>query len=409
MPVKIISGDMIRLLFHLASSCAPAITRLGDALDVLDKIGVAFSSSREEGSHSMRWSARYSSIAATLAFAAALTLSACESNHLVVESVDNYSLRNGPSLANSIANGDGFIKGMTVDGSPWKLSTRWTDQNVWDRDFTDPDVNGGQGGDDAHNFDQPGTAISYFTGHGFCDDGCPRNPRPPPIWAQPCSTTSTCNSPDATLGQRMPGTCRFSPLDTPRCCYMVDRRAAVSGTYDINNGVVNYTNGPIRWGESSNSGGWAGAGTNGGTNLVILDISCGILPPFWYQALRTAAAGVHMIGTLLIAGGDTANISDRGATFAKMWAANPDGSVAQAWLDTLSSLPASEGGGINGYGCNIMVAMDATAQAVQQKIGESWSDLRRDDNDAKGNSFYYARWQCNYTPPSSGQSAWELP
>ena len=347
----------------------------------------------------MRWSAQSNSIATTLAFAVTLTLAACESNHLVVESVDNYSLRNGPSLSNSIANGDGFIKGMTVDGSPWKLSTRWTDQNVWDTDFMDPDVNKGIG-DDAHNFDQPGTAISYFTGHGFCNDGCS---------TQPCTTTAVCTTPNANAGQRMPGTCRFSPLDNPRCCYMVDRAAAVSGTNDVANGVVNYTSGPIRWGESSSSGGWAGAGTDGGTNLVILDISCGILPPFWYQALRNAAAGVHMIGTLLIAGGDTANVADRGATFAKMWAANPDGSVAQAWLDTLSSLPASEGGGINGYGCNIMVAMDATLQAAGQKIGESWSDLRSDSNDAKGNSFYYARWQCNYTLPSTGQSAWELP
>src|SRR5207237_5035140 len=109
---------------------------------------------RQEASHSMRWSAHNSSIAATLAFAVTLTLAACESNHLVVESVDNYSLRNGPSLSNSIANGDGFIKGMTVDGSPWKLSTRWTDQNVWDTDFMDPDVRAT--GDDKSNFDQPG-------------------------------------------------------------------------------------------------------------------------------------------------------------------------------------------------------------------------------------------------------------
>jgi hypothetical protein len=348
----------------------------------------------------MRWSAQNNSIAATLAFAAALTFSACgpSSTGLVVESVDNYSLRNGPSLKNSVANGDGFIQGMTVDGSPWKLSTRWTDQNVWDTDFMDPDARAT--GDDKSNFDQPGTAISYFTGHGFCNDGCS---------TQPCTTTAVCTTPNANAGERMPGTCRFSPLDNPRCCYMVDRAAAVSGTHDFANGVVNYTSGPIRWGESSSSGGWAGAGTDGGTNLVILDISCGILPPFWYQALRNAAAGVHMIGTLLIAGGDTANVADRGATFAKMWAANPDGSVAQAWLDTLSSLPASEGGGINGYGCNIMVAMDATLQAAGQKIGESWSDLRSDNNDAKGNSFYYARWQCNYTLPSTGQSAWELP
>ena len=46
-----------------------------------------------------------------------LVMSGCgrTSNGLVVESVDNYSLRNGPSLTNSVANGDGFIKGMTVE------------------------------------------------------------------------------------------------------------------------------------------------------------------------------------------------------------------------------------------------------------------------------------------------------
>lgn len=343
-----------------------------------------------------------------VALLACLGLFGCESNHLTVESVDNYSLRNGPSLKNSIANGDGFIKGMTIEGSPWVLSTRWTDQNVWDSDFMDADFRGPGGGrgDDEHNFDQPSTAISYFTGHGFCNAGCPRNLNGA---SQPCSTTATCNQPDATVGQRLPGTCRFSPLDNPRCCYMVDRAAAVSGQNDINNGVVNYTNGPIRWGESSSSGGWAGAGTNGGTNLVILDISCGILPPFWFEALQNAGAGVHMIGTLLIAGGDTANVADRGQTFARMWALNPDASVSQAWLDTMASLPASEGRGINGYGCNIMVAMDATAQDAGRKLSETWSDLRNDSNDAKGNSFYAARWQCNYNFNAKDASAWQLP
>ena len=185
--------------------------------------------------------------------------------------------------------------------------------------------------------------------------------------------------------------------------------AATSGQYDVNGGRVNYTSGPIRWGESQTSGGWAQAGTDGGTNLVVLDISCGILPTFWYQALRNAASGVHMVATLLIAGGDTANVPDRGATFARMWAANPQGSVAQAWLDTLSSLPQSEGRGINGYGCNIIVAMDSTLDRVNQRMNEDWSDLRNDNNDAKGNSWYSARWQCNYALPSTNQTAWELP
>ena len=335
-----------------------------------------------------------------------LTLSACgpRSFGLVVESVNDYSLRNGPNLSNSVANGDGFISGMTVAGSPWALKTRWTDRNVWDTDFLDNEVN--RLGNDTANFDPPGGAISYFTGHGFCNDGCS---------TQSCTTTSACTTPVA--GARMPGTCRFSPLDSPRCCYMADRSAATSGNADAFAGRVNYTSGPVRWGESPSSGAWAGAGTNGGTNLVVLDISCGILPPFWYLALRNAAAGAHMFATLLIAGGDTANVSDRGATFAKMWAANPNGSVAQAWLDTMSSLPSTDGGacgnqgghGINGCGCNIVIAMDSTPQGAASKIGEDWIDLRDDTRDATGNNWYSARWQCNYTLPSTGQGAWELP
>lgn len=188
---------------------------------------------------------------------------------------------------------------------------------------------------------------------------------------------------------------------------MVDRAAVTSGQFDANAGIVNYTGGQVRWGESATSGAWAGAGTNGGTNLVVLDISHGILPTFWYQTLRNASAGVHMIATLMTAGGDTANSAIRGSTFARMWAANPNGNVAQAWLDTMSSLPATDR--FNGFGCNIVVAMDSTAQGAASKMNEDWIDLRSDNRDAKGNTWYSARWQCNYTLSSTGAAAWELP
>jgi hypothetical protein len=198
---------------------------------------------------------------------------------------------------------------------------------------------------------------------------------------------------------------------------MVDRMALTSGDYDANNGQINYTSGPIRWGESQNSGPWAGAGTNGGTNLVVLDISHGVLPTFWYQTLRNASAGVHMIATIMTAGGDTADSPDRGRAFGKIWAANPAGNVAQAWLDTMSALPKEEGDscgnegghGFNGCGCHIVVAMDSTSDGAASKMNEDWIDLRSDERDAKGNDFYWARWQCNYTLPSTGPSAWELP
>ena len=340
------------------------------------------------------------------------------STGLVVESVDNYSIRNGPTLGNSIANGDGFIAWMTgaptpwltISPSPWTLVIRYPDNLAADADFTDSELN--SAGRDLWNFDRPSTAISYFTGHGDCTDGCS---------TQSCTNTSSCTTPVA--GSRLPGTCRYSPMDAPRCCYLTDRQALTSSSFDFNAGRANYTSGPLRWGESTTSGAWAGAGTNGGTNLAVLDISCGVLPPFWSQQLVNAMAGVHMVATILVAGGDTDNVPDRGATFGAMWASNPNGSPAQAWLDTMASLPANEGNacidrqgnnlgggrGFNGCGCNIVVAMDATANSASDKINEDWRDLRSDDRDATGRNFYVARMQCNYPLPASGRAAWELP
>lgn len=338
--------------------------------------------------------------------------SGCRSYGLAVESVDDYSLRNGPSLPNSVASGDGFVRGMTIPGSPWELKHQWTDRDVWDGDFTDSDL--ARAGQDNLYFDQPGVAISYFTGHGIITHGCALTTGPN---SQPCTTTTACTNP--VPGSRLPGTCRFSPFDMPaRCCYMVDRMAATAGNSDFNSGLVNYTAGPIRWGESPQSGGWAGAGTNGGTNLVVLDISHGILPTFWFQTMQNASAGVHMIATLMTAGGDTNNSAIRGATFARMWAANPSGSVSQAWLDTMSSMPTSDGQpcgtlgggrGFNGCGCHIVIAMDNSSQAALSKLNEDWIDLRDDKRDAKGNQVNWVRWQCNYTLTSTGPAAWELP
>ena len=319
---------------------------------------------------------------------------------IVVESVDDYSLRNGPSLGNSVANGDGFLNNMVFGDSGWILNVRWVNRNVWDTDFMDASVD--PRGDDVHNFDMPGTAISYFTGHGFChtppmDDGCSTQ--------QSCSTTSACTTPNTARGERMPGSCRFSPLDLPRCCYMMDRGAATSGNNDQFAGVVDYTTGAVRWG-------------NGGTHMAVLDISCGILPTFWYLALQNAYAGVHMIATILVAGGDTSNVADRGATFAMHDQATALQSVSGSWLDTMFWLPSNEGGscpggggghGFNGCGCNIVVAMDTTPAGASAHLQENWVDLQDNNRNSQGNAFYEARWQCNYPLPSTDQSAWEKP
>jgi len=329
------------------------------------------------------------------------------STDLIVESVTDY----GPNdqLPNAVPNGDGFSKGMLFPGSRFTPGARYTNSAVYDTDFVDTTVDGR--GTDAIYFDRRNRAIAFFSGHGITDHGCS---------TMSCSTNATCTNPATATGggiPRLPGVCRFSPFDAPRCCYMVDRQAVTHSIGDKLNGLVNYTGGPIRWGESPQSGGWAGAGTDGGANLVVLDISHGVLPPFWYETFQQANAGVQLIATMMTAGGDTASVPDRGAVFASFFRANENSSVADAWVQTMNALPASEGGGcpggggghgFNGCGCNIVVGMDSSAARANASLTESWVHLTQDSNDALGRNFYAARWVCNY-PIKPGRAAWVLP
>jgi hypothetical protein len=335
------------------------------------------------------------------------------STDIIVESVNNYGGTNcnPPNLCNSIANGDGFMQGMVFPGSRWRSGARYTDTAVYDTDFADPTAD--SRGKDQTYFDRGGRAVAYFTGHGIGDHGCS---------TIACTSTSQCTRPGTATGggvPRLPGSCRFSPMDAPRCCYMVDRKAVTfSPAEDKFGGLINYTGGPIRWGESPQSGGWAGAGTDGGANLVVLDISHGVLPTFWAHTFVRANAGVQLIATMMTAGGDTAIVADRGKTFATFYRANENARVSDSWVQTMNSLPANEGNlcpggggghGFNGCGCNIIIGMDQTPQRAQESLGEGWVNLSNDANDALGNQFYSARWVCNYPLPSTTQSAWERP
>jgi hypothetical protein len=326
-----------------------------------------------------------------------LWLAGCQSNGLVVSSVNDYSHKYGPGcpkppcLPNSIANGDGFIQAMTVAGSGWTLTERDVDSQVDDMDFVDAYNM------DAINFDQPKTAISYFTGHGTCG---PYGANPP----QACTSTTQCVNP--VPGTRMPGSCKFGPGDIAQCVYLSNRALFTDSGFDRFGGRVDYSGGSVHWGESPNAGGWAGAGTDGGTNLVVLDISCGVLPTFWVQQLQPAMAGIHMLATIMPVTGDTANVADRGAAFGGSWAARPSGSVADAWLTTMNSIP---GSGINGGGCNFVIAFDATPAAAVNNLNQNWNDLKNDGWDAKGASAYVGRWLCNWAFSQTDQSAFELP
>jgi hypothetical protein len=195
-----------------------------------------------------------------------------------------------------------------------------------------------------------------------------------------------------------------------------------NSTQDKYGGQVDYSNSFVKWGENKESGNWAGAGTNGGTHMVILDISCGVLSTFWYQQLSPAIGGLQLLATIMPVTGDTANVSDRGATFAQRWAANPDGQASAAWLDTQNSLPQGDGGvcvgsnydkggghGINGCGCNFVIAFGADLAQADSRLNEHWNSLRKDDRAVKGANWYSARWMCNYTLKTTDEGAFERP
>src|SRR5437773_12559281 len=147
---------------------------------------------------------------------------------------------------------------MTPGGSEWHVIHRFTDGNVWDTDFID------RADWDSRNFDEPGTAISYYTGHGLIT---PYGENPP----HRCTSSTQCTTPP--FGAALPGVCKaagspgYAPGDTPQCVYYSDRILAVRGNNDQFGGQVNYSGGGVAWGESRNSGAWRGVGTDGGTNL----------------------------------------------------------------------------------------------------------------------------------------------
>jgi hypothetical protein len=180
----------------------------------------------------------------------------------------------------------------------------------------------------------------------------------------------------------------------------------VHGSQDKFGGIVNYSNGSAKWGESTNSGNWAGVGTNGGANLVILDASFGVLATFWVQQTIQAMAGAHMLATIMPVTGDTSDVSDRGGFFGNSWAVYPDGATSDAWLTTMNSIPNT---GINGGGCNFVIAYDASPDRAGQHLAENWTDLRNDDLDSQGTNYYAARWLCNWSSNLKDRSIFELP
>ncbi len=307
------------------------------------------------------------------------------SRGVIVESIDAYP-GCGP-LGQSIPNGDNFMSAITAYGE-FNYAHRWVDGQVLLGDFVESSDSA------SDSFDAPNLAISYFTGHGRDSAG---------ITATGCFNAGNCNTPPP--GSTLPGVCLRWPLDAAgRCHYRaMDRRFQLNNCQD-----VNYSTG-VRWGESNFSGGWGGAGTNGGTNMVVID-SSHAEKTGQYPEVMGAIRGTHVLMATMTHTGDTLNTSERGLYLGWMYMLNSQGIASVAWNDTLNNLSdrntwcqsqfgnGSVGGGygFNGCGANATNAVGASSAEAINHLNETWPSIRQNSNDTKGNGFWQVRWNCNY-------------
>jgi hypothetical protein len=164
----------------------------------------------------------------------------------------------------------------------YTAGVRFTNGLVFPADFIDPEVV--LGGADTTNFDRPGDAIAYFSGHGTCDDQT----------NTVCTSMASC--PDISGLEKRCLRYTESPLEG-RCVYSRPRNIVVDPT-GTSCQLVNYSTDGVRWGEGPSTGAWAGAGTNGGINLAVIDNSCGITPDLYIPELLNAFAGISTIALI---------------------------------------------------------------------------------------------------------------
>ena len=342
---------------------------------------------------------------------------------IYVEGVGDYSQGCHSGMQSLSPNSENTVTGFrdTLLASPNTFglytddNSSWFNMDCWATDFFDPERTG-DSDDDNNWFDASGVYASYYAGHGMCD-ACSGQYD----CGTPCYHNSDCASPP--YGYTNPGYCIRWPGDNfGRCNYtgasyrQLILANCTSGAA-FHGGIVDYGYGMVKWGESQyqQNPGWAGAGTNGGAHLVVLDASCASMTERWFEVLPVFG-GIHMLATTMVHSGDTASRPDRGPHFAAHYQANPYGSVADAWNDTINSETSHQnnychnrasssqtatyfsGGGMgyNGCGAQAVTSWGTSSAEAHSLVSETWYDLQWDQRNASGASYGEIWYACNY-------------
>jgi hypothetical protein len=378
--------------------------------------------------------------------------------YIAVEAVRDYSTTTCTSIPESLAQAENdatnFVSQLTAPAwNPYNDSTYsnfnyaglakytlgqyWTNHQVWTSDFYDPQktglTGGGTGDHDDQFFDAFKYAFSYYVGHGMCQHG---------IWTcdteaaggcgaeQRCTSAADCTNPDPAWYGVNPGFCKRLPGDTGAISGGQDWRGSCS--YPTNNrtlllencsngpsgrgGQVNYSSGNVKWGESAWStavnGNWSGAGTNGGTNFVVLNTSCAEMS-MRQAEIFPVFGGVHVLATVVVHTGDTRVWAYTGYNFAHL-SMNHYLSPADAWNTSINSAPLTEGracadryagtgspayGGFKGYdgcGAHKATALGSTAVEAWNLYWATFRSVALDRYDATGAAYYFTAYTCNY-------------
>ena len=168
---------------------------------------------------------------------------------------------------------------------------------------------------------------------------------------------------------------------------------------------VDYSN-QVRWGETPSSGGWRGAGTDGGINLAVIDNSCGVTPDLYLPQLINAFAGISTIALIVPTrpGDDSGSVATRGLAFANRYVMDSTKGVAPSWANSINEVSGGSscwfgGGGHGILGCGAQIAFSVglnEADAQWHNRTEDWVQLRDQSNDVHGNGGWAYMLTCNY-------------
>jgi len=321
------------------------------------------------------------------------------SNGVTAEAVDVYCNANGGNCSSiiCIAEADNFRNGLlNKSGTIYRAGARWTNKLVYDTDFFDPERTGQSFDNDTFEFDAAGNGLAYVCLHGTCND----------MPGTTCTVQSQCGA----------GVCvGDGPFSSSgHCANNVDRLLITTADAFGNHhgGAINYSTGLVKWGESPQSGSFAGAGTNGGINFGLLSNSCGVRPGFMMQQTLPLFAGMTVLGIVMPVtfGSDDVDAPVRGTALSNAYAVNPNGSIGRAWADSIVGIPQNDGGpcgpgnytngggrGITGCGAQLTVTADISqATVLWDRDTENWNQAVDDNNDSLGTQWFGWWYHCNY-------------